>query len=747
MRGAGKNWAVVYCMTLTVVLVLWAFDYVSAPVRYRLGAGDSIDFATVTKTNQGAGSGLDADSVDGKHASDFIASGTSGIKDTDIDWGLSTGQVNTDDVPEGTANKYFNGKTLDDLPDGTTHKRFGLAIDSSEITDGTIANADVSSSAAIAESKLALNFATHSNANDPTASEKAALAGTNGTPSGTNKYVTNSDPRNTDARTPTAHKTSHETGGGDALTGNLDAVAKTTVRKNTGTDVGSRRRLNLIEGSNITITAADDAANEEVDVTIASSASSGGGVTQTDLDRVRTDLVKLGFRQMNGDNTAQFNLAYSRLDEFRDATGIDAGASSSYSARGTPNFDVIRSAGDVVDEGYGTGGTDDDAQHDTTVAYGSDVCTGGTASASTQANGYEASKAFDDNLGTGWSSGVNSLPSWIQYDLGSGVTKTVRKLRVQPGGDAIGLGIKDFILQGSNDGSSWTDIYTGLAADSDTWQDFTFSNGTAYRYYRIHITSTYRTSPVNAWLDEVEMMEIGTSGQNRIAQSFTPSANTTITKIDLYLLSSGSPDGNVNVRIETDATNKPSGTTVGTAASIAASSIGGTAAWYTFDIGDASVTASTKYWIVLYRSSETTGTVSWRYDGTSPTYTSGDDATSADGGTTWTVDTTHDALFKTYKPGTADGTVISTTATASAAPSSILVEWGETLNTGSITMYVSRDGGTTWTQASSPNSITGSDYNLKWQDVDVSAQPSGTSLKTKATISGNAELEAVGISW
>jgi hypothetical protein len=35
----------------------------------------------------------------------------------------------------------------------------------------------------------------HSNANDPAAGEKSALAGTSGTPSGSNKYVTNEDGR------------------------------------------------------------------------------------------------------------------------------------------------------------------------------------------------------------------------------------------------------------------------------------------------------------------------------------------------------------------------------------------------------------------------------------------------------------------------------------------------------------------------------------------------------------------------
>jgi len=67
-----------------------------------------------------------------------------------------------------------------------------------------------------------------------------------------------------------------------------DINARVKVRKNTGADVGTRRRLNLIEGSNVTLTVADDAGNEEVDVTIA---STGGGVGFNDAegDPVDTD--------------------------------------------------------------------------------------------------------------------------------------------------------------------------------------------------------------------------------------------------------------------------------------------------------------------------------------------------------------------------------------------------------------------------------------------------------------------------
>jgi hypothetical protein len=67
------------------------------------------------------------------------------------------------------------------------------------------------------EAKLVLNYATHSPSNDPAAGEKAALPGTSGTPGAGNKYVTDADGRNANARTPTAHHATHEAGGGDEI--------------------------------------------------------------------------------------------------------------------------------------------------------------------------------------------------------------------------------------------------------------------------------------------------------------------------------------------------------------------------------------------------------------------------------------------------------------------------------------------------------------------------------------------------
>jgi hypothetical protein len=95
-------------------------------------------------------------------------------------------------------------------------------VTSAKIVDGAIVDADVNASAAIAESKLALNFATHSNANDPSSGEKAALAGTSGTPGSGNKFVTDGDSRMTNERTPTAHNV--------LSTAHGDTTAATLVR-------------------------------------------------------------------------------------------------------------------------------------------------------------------------------------------------------------------------------------------------------------------------------------------------------------------------------------------------------------------------------------------------------------------------------------------------------------------------------------------------------------------------------------
>lgn len=51
--------------------------------------------------------------------------------------------------------------------------------------------------------------------------------------------------------------------------------ARKTIVKKAGVSVGTRRGINLIEGSNVTLTISDDSGNDEVDVTIAAAVPTG----------------------------------------------------------------------------------------------------------------------------------------------------------------------------------------------------------------------------------------------------------------------------------------------------------------------------------------------------------------------------------------------------------------------------------------------------------------------------------------
>jgi hypothetical protein len=102
----------------------------------------------------------------------------------------------------------------------------------------SLLNADVAVGAAIAEAKLNLNYATHAE----------------------------------------NHKARHVAGGADAfaVSDTLNCLARIDVKK-AGASQGQRRGLNFIQGAGATITVADDAGNEEVDVTIGLSGGGGGG--------------------------------------------------------------------------------------------------------------------------------------------------------------------------------------------------------------------------------------------------------------------------------------------------------------------------------------------------------------------------------------------------------------------------------------------------------------------------------------
>ena len=61
-----------------------------------------------------------------------------------------------------------------------------------------------------------------------------------------------------------------------------------TIIKKASVLVGARRTINFIEGTNITLTIADDSVNDEVDVTINASGGGGSGLTFPQVFQIST---------------------------------------------------------------------------------------------------------------------------------------------------------------------------------------------------------------------------------------------------------------------------------------------------------------------------------------------------------------------------------------------------------------------------------------------------------------------------
>jgi hypothetical protein len=117
------------------------------------------------------------------------------------------------------------------------------------------------------------------------------------------------------------------------------------------------------------------------------------------------------------------------------------------------------------------------------------VATGGAANDSAN-NPSNAGSAFDRNPATQWF--YSGVSGWLQYDLGLGHAKIVRRYTVTSSNDKVPRDPKDWQFQGSSDGSTWTPLDT---QSNQTFTEryqlkaYTVASPASYRYYRLNITA------------------------------------------------------------------------------------------------------------------------------------------------------------------------------------------------------------------------------------------------------------------
>jgi Concanavalin A-like lectin/glucanases superfamily/F5/8 type C domain len=119
----------------------------------------------------------------------------------------------------------------------------------------------------------------------------------------------------------------------------------------------------------------------------------------------------------------------------------------------------------------------------------------GTVSAYSElSTSYKAWYAFDNLITSCWIAAhapSGGTPQWLKYDFGSGVTKIITKYILR-NRDVNVNSPNTWTFEGSNDNSNWDVLQTVTNDTQNTGlaqRIYTFTNTTAYRYYRFNATT------------------------------------------------------------------------------------------------------------------------------------------------------------------------------------------------------------------------------------------------------------------
>lgn len=116
----------------------------------------------------------------------------------------------------------------------------------------------------------------------------------------------------------------------------------------------------------------------------------------------------------------------------------------------------------------------------------------GEASADNNYSSYYAYCAFDNDYSNAWISQNTSFPHYVGYKFVNPIN--VRKVLICPElGDSTPR-VKSFKIQGSNDGSTWTDLFSGTYPNATVMAEFTIDNNDDYYlYHRIYVIDKYES--------------------------------------------------------------------------------------------------------------------------------------------------------------------------------------------------------------------------------------------------------------
>lgn len=188
--------------------------------------------------------------------------------------------------------------------------------------------------------------------------------------------------------------------------------------------------------------------------------------------------------------------------------------------------------------------------------YSANLRSSGTNIGTYTSNGGLAA-AFDGNLNQANAASAKVVTPAAGYntatlgkDWGSGVTKTITAVRIKAqndGGFAGGTNVpQSFKIQGSQDNSTWTDLYTGgtSGATAELVKVTSLIQTTAYRYHRVNFNAN---GADNYYICELEFYEAGTGGLNNWTPNNITVSGTTSTTVSFTTVGTTSWTAPMNV--------------------------------------------------------------------------------------------------------------------------------------------------------------------------------------------------------
>ena len=467
--------------------------------------------------------------------------------------------------------------------------------------------------------------------------------------------------------------------------------------------------------------------------------------------RVELNIMLNAFRIAVNGALSKLNMIDGVMDEYEDETGVDTGSSTN---------EVYDSANDLYsvapgcEVDYMEYPTDEAAQaaYESSLSGFVDATPGQSYLAS---SGSNVDYAFDDQYSsTFWQGDWEAFEDqWIRVQFSS--PQTIKKITFNSSNWA-GNNPKLCWIEASNNGSSWSKINCSSAGGglTKTGNNFEIGSGyvsmgwalldndTSYNYYRLWMDTTWSYDYMQ--VGNLEMMVESDpipypQSESTIKQQGSYSLKVTAAETDSL---------NQTITKTLEEENKIDLSSYDTLYFYARASRTGTN--FQLQIHDSGGTTTTK--AVNISSADTWQLVEWDISGVSSANKDDIDElslkiTNADSENTIYIDDWKTELYNM--------TLISNATTAETQPdNSRLIVFEEdvdsvTVNT-DIKGWVSRDGGTTWSQVTlaDEGNYTGSQRILSGT-VDISGQPSGTSMKYKITTHNykNMKIHGTGLTW